>query len=287
MIKKNKKKFNLVQGESDLDGLSYIASKLNKIGELQGEELSAWKEGEDILEAMTDQPGRDSIYKKEPDRSVGTFLTMLSSRYREPNRQPIPLPQYAINTFNRWAMENPVRLQLRRGESGIEAGHQSTTESGSVLCVLWEFYFHKERYKKLKRCPECRLWFVDDTKNTIKSRCSRKCTNRWWSREFRKKLKPKFQRCQRCEGKFSLMYRFKGILQKRKQCPHCGFEIEPKKRKLEKIYCAIFPRKPFYNDELCPYEQDNVPDPSKVCAVKCGYYKKSKFSKTLQRHPPP
>jgi uncharacterized CHY-type Zn-finger protein len=226
-MKKNNKLLNLVQIPKGqlYQALSYIASQLNKIGEPQEEELSVWKEAEDIVEAMTDQPRRDSTYKKE-QTSVETFLTGLGSKYRDPNKQPIPLPQYAVTTFNQWARENPVRLHIQlEGDGIIQAGHQSVTPDGGVLCALWQFYFHGEGYKRLKRCPQCRKWFVDDTRNLGKVRCSQKCTNRWWARGFRNEIKSKFQICSKCKRRYFQRYRVKGILRKRNECPHCGLKL--------------------------------------------------------------
>ncbi len=299
MAKETKKIVNLVQISEDnlYQGLSYIASNLNKIGELQGKELSAWKEAEAIVECMTDQPSGDSVYRKEEDYDeveipyfhglvkIKTRLprTLLTSKYRDRNKESFPLPKLAIHFFNQWAKENPVRLAVRMGEDGIEAGHQSATEAKieaeRALCALWQFYFQGEGFRRLKRCPQCRVWFVDKTRNAKKTRCSRRCTNRWWSRKWRRETKNKSLVCEKCGKKFFPQHRVKGILKKRKSCPHCDFPIDPKKRKIEKIRCAVFPYKLFYNDELCPCEQGNVREPSKVCEVECDYYKKSKFIK--------
>jgi hypothetical protein len=294
MAKETKKMLNLVQISEDqlYQGLSYIASNLNKIGELQGEKLSAWKEVQSIVEVMTDQPSRDTVYRKEEDYELRPLpppfdlvvetrvriqRDILTSKYRDRNKKPIPLPQLAINFFNQWAEKNPVGLILRIGETGIEAGHQSTTEAEGALCALWQYYFHGKGFLRLKRCPECRTWFLDDTRNAKKIRCSKRCTNKWWSRKWRKETKNKSLICEKCGKKFFPQHRIRGVLKKREACPHCGFPIDPKKRKLERIYCALFPRRLFYNDGLCPYEQGEMQDfdPSKVCAVKCDYYKAS------------
>jgi len=296
MAKGTKKMLNLVQINQVVfyRGLTVIANNLNRISELQGEQLSAWKEAESIIETMTDQPSRDSVYRKEEDykyEMVPLFgglvnfrarvpRPFLGSKYRDRNKEPIPLPQLAIRFFNQWAKENPVRLVLRIGETGrIEAGHQSETEAEGALCALWQFYFQGDAWKRLKRCPECRIWFVDETRNAKKTRCTRRCTNKWWSRKWRKETKNKSLLCERCDKKFFPQHKVKGILEKRERCPHCNFLIDPKKRKIEKIQCAQFPSRHLYNNELCLCEQGGVPEPSKICEVKCDYYKKSKFIK--------
>lgn len=287
MQKKTKKILNLVQ----ISHLNYIARNLNRITGFQGEELSIWKEVEDIVEAMTDQPRRDSVYtKREANKistsGISTFLTGLGGRgnYWNPSER-IPLPGYAVGTFNRLARKHPVRFLLRiEGTGGIDAGFSLGDDSEGILCALWMSYFHDEGWKHLKKCPQCKKWFVDDTKSLKKERCTKSCSDKWWSREFRKETKPKFQTCQKCKGKFFLRFRVKGKEEKRESCPHCEFEIDPKKRKLERIKCEVFPlNKHLYNNELCKCEKGEMPDPSKICEVKCDHYKKSKIAQKWGR----
>ncbi|MCX5913656.1 MAG: hypothetical protein NTV04_17175, partial [Deltaproteobacteria bacterium] len=62
------------------------------------------------------------------------------------------------------------------------------------LFLLFEHYFKNEGWKRLKRCPVCEIWFVDDTPNISKKRCGGHCTWAWWSRPRRKEAghgKPK------------------------------------------------------------------------------------------------
>jgi len=56
-----------------------------------------------------------------------------------------------------------------------------------VLWLLWEFYFRKIGLERLKRCPQCKRWFVDRTRNKQKEHCSLHCTWQWWSWIKRKK----------------------------------------------------------------------------------------------------
>jgi hypothetical protein len=57
---------------------------------------------------------------------------------------------------------------------------------GDVLRHLWWYYFPKNSGTRLKRCPVCRSWFVDTSKNRVTARCSSACTALWWSRDRRK-----------------------------------------------------------------------------------------------------
>ena len=194
-MEKRRKGLTLVQiNENEFyKGLNVIAANLNRIADLQGEELETWKEVESIVGAMTDQPGRDSVYRKEKDykgvRQPQTFLTSLGSKYRNPNKTPVPLPGLAISWFNKWARKNPVRLRIwGEAESTplkIVAGHDSLNHRDYALLSLWAFYFRGEGWKRFKRCPHCKLWFVDKTKNKKKTFCSDACKNRFWSRDMR------------------------------------------------------------------------------------------------------
>jgi len=38
------------------------------------------------------------------------------------------------------------------------------------------------RWDRLKRCSVCQKWFVDAARSERTERCSRTCTDRWWSR---------------------------------------------------------------------------------------------------------
>jgi len=56
---------------------------------------------------------------------------------------------------------------------------------GSILRTI-AMFFDGDNWERIKRCPQCGNWFVDNSKNKSKERCSKSCTNRWWSRDRRK-----------------------------------------------------------------------------------------------------
>jgi hypothetical protein len=57
--------------------------------------------------------------------------------------------------------------------------------TGETLRIIAKF-FDGDNYERIKRCPQCGNWFVDYSRNKGKQRCSKSCTNRWWSRGRRK-----------------------------------------------------------------------------------------------------
>lgn len=240
--------------------------------------LQCWEVMEPIVEAMTDQ-----VNWREPfPKSVASVLM---GKPWNPNKR-IPRSEVSILIFNAIAKQYPIPLKIFKGEGEKEIypDHQPIIrEVHLALWYLWRFFFRDRGWERLKRCPKCLRWFVDNTRNKKKLRCSSHCTWQWWSRDRRKETRRQFQKCPKCKRKFYVRYWVKKTLRMRESCPHCGFEIEPKKRKVEKFKCLMFHDKYFYNDELCLYEQGKVPDPSKVC-VKCDYYKKSKLSKKMRRY---
>jgi len=215
---RDKKKISdkIVQAGKDMfySQLAHIAFNLNRMENLKDQELSAWKEVEDIVESMTDQPGRDSVYTKREANSyiehlfktspggISTALANLGrGNYWNPSKR-IPLPGYAISTFNRWARRNPVTLKVWIDENErIVAGLDPKTQSESPLLLLWLSYFQREGWKRLKRCPQCKKWFVDETKNRMKVHCSEQCKWQWWNREKRSEAGHKHQKKPQNGGK--------------------------------------------------------------------------------------
>jgi hypothetical protein len=56
------------------------------------------------------------------------------------------------------------------------------TKSPMGLVVAWlHDYFGNPQRDRLRRCTQCRTWFLDTTRNGSALRCSRVCTRKWWS----------------------------------------------------------------------------------------------------------
>jgi len=186
--------------QDELSGLDLIGLNLNHIPLWEkGNELHrAWSRVEDIVETMTAQPPS----KEEEKKRKRSLLAV----YQSPHER-YPSPWTAIHRFNNLAKENPVSLEItmKKAKKGLSiyeggpsveilAGHNRASLMQSVLWFLWRFYFQNEGWDRLKRCPQCRKWFVDRTKNRKKDRCSEHCTWQWWSRDRRKKEGHKIHR---------------------------------------------------------------------------------------------
>jgi hypothetical protein len=118
-----------------------------------------------------------------------------------------PVPRAAAVPFNRLASATPFTFSLaprggaydqlvasRGGEQhrlllnpGSESGLMISCADwrGQVVKLLVDYFGHASP-ERLKCCAQCGRWFVDQTRNNIRLRCSRACTWRWWSRERRR-----------------------------------------------------------------------------------------------------
>lgn len=182
---------NTLNAWNQMQGLTFIADRLNDVlygvppelkqiwknSQLAAWEayLAPWKVMELITETMTDQARRER--------------TLWTGKPWDLNKRT-PLPEVAVEVFNELAEKNPISLKLdvKKTEKTIEPspGHYPTTEMQEALWFLWNFFFSERGWERLKRCPKCMKWFVDDTRNKRKIRCSRHCTWQWWSRDRRK-----------------------------------------------------------------------------------------------------
>ena len=55
-----------------------------------------------------------------------------------------------------------------------------------VGALLWEHFFSKDNYQRIKFCATCATWFVDQSKNKRGRYCTNpSCANKWWNRAKR------------------------------------------------------------------------------------------------------
>lgn len=183
--------------EIQLLNLRFIANSLNDVqgetGKALNEISSVWKSVENIVEVMTGQPSKDSELF-EGDRESYLFKnprqTLLTSRYWNPHDR-VQMPNIAVGFFNRLAKKYPIPLKLdlkkdTNGKFEIEATSHSSSYAQNVLWLLWRFYFHDAGWERLKRCPFCKKWYADGSKNKTKLYCSRPCHDRSWNRPRRR-----------------------------------------------------------------------------------------------------
>lgn len=101
----------------------------------------------------------------------------------------------AAKLFNELAKKYPIPLRVIQVGDDIEEqikmvksfDRSPTHEMEDALRILEKYFFHGDGWERLKKCPQCGKWFVDDSRNKKKERCSPHCTWQFWSWDRRKK----------------------------------------------------------------------------------------------------
>jgi hypothetical protein len=107
-----------------------------------------------------------------------------------------PLPNWLAGLFNNYmASEVPVSFYISCGRTAQQGTwrafeyhdlyHPKVRHLYDVAQALWVVLPGPSR-GRLKRCPQCMKWFVDESRNRSMSRCSQECTNKYWNRARRR-----------------------------------------------------------------------------------------------------
>jgi len=157
-------------------GLSEIARILNTIPKMKGDRAQIWGQAEFIVLHATPHPW-----------GPGGKTILASWVYGDS-----PSIGAAVTRFNQWTQKIPTRLIInrsvdKRGAEHIQPDVEIQGEEGLAAWMLWRWYFWGDHRNRLKRCPQCRKWFVDRTRNGSMVRCSTACTNKWWTLDRRQK----------------------------------------------------------------------------------------------------
>lgn len=101
--------------------------------------------------------------------------------------------EQACNEFNAWGETVRIPLSVRWNgktkEPVPDAGGGVMFGEETTVYLLWRFFWGERDRDRLKRCPECQIWFVDTTRNGSMKRCSTACTNKWWTLERRQQAR--------------------------------------------------------------------------------------------------
>jgi predicted RNA-binding Zn ribbon-like protein len=115
-------------------------------------------------------------------KAEGIITTWLSGTTRSMRQ--------ALDDFDKWAARKPVTLTIVREDITKEFTVGTELNVGVLMkgdperAALWflcEGFFKNEKRRRLKRCPQCGIWFVDKTRPGVMARCSASCTNKWWT----------------------------------------------------------------------------------------------------------
>lgn len=99
-----------------------------------------------------------------------------------------------IESFNKEAEKVSVCLWIDRKGKVPRPSETSKDQKGNALLHLWRYYFRDEGWVRLKRCLQCKDWFVDSTLNRSAVRCSAGCNWVWWARKRREDAGHKHQK---------------------------------------------------------------------------------------------
>ncbi len=174
----------IVRAETRYTELQYLASQLNYLRDKNGEIERSVRLSLTAVERIVS--GVVGVAKPRKGESI---LGRLLSGADHPSLEN------AQRSFNWLAQQYPVRLviNLKRKQgkiipdarivahdphAGLEAAH---------LHLLWEHFFGKKGYERLKSCRQCGNWYVDRGRNKTSFVCSVQCSNRWWNRSQRRK----------------------------------------------------------------------------------------------------
>lgn len=163
------------------DRLRSIAWDLNQLRDEHPAGMKAWTDAWAKAESIV-----QTIAGEVPTEPGNTVLG---------TRNAPPMLKWGISSYNRIFEEVPVRL-------GIALPKDSTrplptifpmSETKKPLALLgiklWLDYFNNPSRDRLKQCWQCKVWFVDTTKNGLKHFCMPSCSRKWWNRPFRREWK--------------------------------------------------------------------------------------------------
>lgn len=83
-----------------------------------------------------------------------------------------------------WRPEDAKHFLFTSGSLSVYL--RTNSGRGAWVIELARFLVNPQR-DRLRRCPACRQWFVDETRNKSARRCSRKCTITWSNAQRAKK----------------------------------------------------------------------------------------------------
>ncbi len=159
--------------------LEEIAFHLNAIPKMKGM-AAAWRKVEEIVALVSPPPeAKAKVWDVTARAAHG------------------PLSK-ATKVFNEWSSDLPVWLMVHRDvdKKGNTVKvhplvHHGTSDEKVAAWFLWEGIFRHEGWLRIKRCPQCNQWFVDDTKNRSMVRCSPSCSRKWWTVDRRRAARHK------------------------------------------------------------------------------------------------
>lgn len=191
--------------------MKYLAFILNNLSSLKADDPEwdnpDWATLETIISVMGTLSENAKIGEKgriSKEKRLGLaadWFNKLAEKYPMPLRVTV-LPKRSRSIMGMGSRKWIIHPGSERQR--ILKGFKFSDVFRYALETLYKNYFPPGRgWARLKKCPHCHKWFYDDTRNEIKKVCSKRCRNRWWSRDRRKKAghkMPKYKKRERKES---------------------------------------------------------------------------------------
>lgn len=177
-----------------------LANRLNDVAKCRQKALDAKKESDRHYYATL----ADGWGLIEEILTLPTLANQVARFNKEAGRHPVKQQVRMRNVYDGDGTKEPLPERTDFEDVKVSDGDDKkvpvpfTTACqpscrAHALDVFWEAYFHDDGWKRFRRCPACQRWFVDDTSNRRKQRCSSKCSGTYWNRGRRRESKRKDQ----------------------------------------------------------------------------------------------
>ncbi len=157
---------------AQLKGLRHLARDLNAQGTPGGDPVARSIPDAASLWIKADQARRDAAAVIEATRNIahpkvsGEVVRLFNALADE-----APL-HYVLG----WRPKDAGQFIITIGGGAVSV--RSSTPRAVWVTLLADFLINPQR-DRLRRCPVCKQWYVDQTRNRSALRCSRKCTITW------------------------------------------------------------------------------------------------------------
>jgi len=182
------------EGKKDFYGrLRDIAWQLNQLRDRHPAGMKPWTDAWTKAESIV-----QSVAGDVPSEPGDTLLS-------QGNR--LPDLKWGMTLYNKIFERMPVRLAIalpsnRTCPMAVILPVGKTKDPLTLLGItLWRDYFNNPCRDRLKQCWQCKVWFVDTTKNGLKHFCIPSCSRKWWNRPFRREWR-KVRDNQKAKGRF-------------------------------------------------------------------------------------
>ncbi len=168
-------------------GIKVLAKHLNRVyrggvDTFSDPKNQAWRRAGMIIRKTSGDlkySSRVKLREKEASRSLELAAWHFSNWF---------VPRTRVGLYV--AIESRPKTKRKRPHFNLEPRISYPSEEQDpdsfVGALLWEHFFSKDNYQRIKHCATCATWFVDQSKNKRGRYCTNpSCANKWWNRAKR------------------------------------------------------------------------------------------------------